>query len=63
MPHQLWVIINDNNGLYFIGYTDQSPMWGSLTNAVTYLSEAAAQTECDKIDTGGIRPIHQPPNP
>lgn len=63
MPHQLWVIFNDNNSLYFIGYTDASPMWGSAGNAVPYNSEADAQAECDKIATGGIRPIHQPPNP
>lgn len=61
----IYVIINDNTGLYLIGYSEVSDncLWGNSDNAITFDSLDAAQSVANTINgggSGGIRPVLQP---
>lgn len=54
MGHQTYVVFNETNDLYFTGYVGETPMWGSLNNAVEYETLQAAQEAATAIGGGGV---------
>lgn len=54
MAKNEFVVLNPANDLFLTGFVGETPMWGSLSNAITYSTLEEAEAQAAAIGGGTV---------